>query len=69
VTFDPGSITKPDRAATIVKGVFDVSSPRNCNQNNANSTALTNKNTAALVLYRGIRGGLNFAGVVMTATP
>ena len=69
MTFDAGSITKPDRAATIVKSVFGVSYPRNCNHKNANTTALTNKNTAAVVLYRGIRGGLTFPGVGMTATP
>ena len=68
MTFDPGSITKPARGATIVKGVFGVSSPRNCNHTNANTTAATTKNTTAAVLYGGMRGGFSFTGVVMAAT-
>ncbi|BBX96329.1 hypothetical protein MLAC_16230 [Mycobacterium lacus] len=68
MTFDPGSITKPARGATIVKRVFGVNWPRNCNHTTANTAAATTKNTAAAVLYGGIRGGFSFAGMVMTAT-
>jgi hypothetical protein len=52
VTFDPGSIDKPDRLASIVSVVFGVKSPRNC-RNTSTAMMATITYITTLAVRRG----------------
>ncbi|COV32544.1 Uncharacterised protein [Mycobacterium tuberculosis] len=50
MTFDPGSITKPARADSIVNCVLGVNSPRNCRYTKATTSAKTSTRPKPAVL-------------------
>src|SRR5271166_1295880 len=61
VTFEPGSITKPARAANIVSFVFGVNSPRNCIYTNTNTTVTTISAISPAGFFRDLRGAFSLA--------
>ena len=58
VTFEPGSIERPDRDEIIVNFSGSWKSPRNWNHTRETTTAAIRRRTRPAILYGGVRGSL-----------